>query len=357
MSSRITIEDVAALARVSIKTVSRVLNDEPNVQISTRQRVTEAINRLNFRPSRVARSLAARRTFILGLMYDNPCAHYVAKLQAGALRACASEGYDLLVLPRSYLNTDTASEIASLYRQSRFDGVILSPPLSDVTALVQRLRQERVPLTLISPGGALVESSSVHTNDQEAARLMTEYLISMGHRDIAFVAGHPDHVAVCTRTAGFLEAMQAAGLSVPDDFVYAGLNSFESGEQAGSCHGNPGPGGWAFLIHNGETIICKKSGRMALTTNNQMELSAAIEAINNFKLISSEKTVSIYTDSKYVIDGINSWIHGWKKNNWMTSAKKPVKNVELWKQLDEYAASLTISWHWVKGHRDRKSVV
>ena len=118
----------------------------------------------------------------------------------------------------------------------------------------------------------------------------------------------------------------------------------------GSCHGNPGPGGWAFLIHNGETIICKKSGRMNLTTNNQMELSAAIEAINNFKLISSEKTVSIYTDSKYVIDGINSWIHGWKKNNWMTSAKKPVKNVELWKKLDEYAASLIISWHWVKGH-------
>jgi LacI family transcriptional regulator len=235
VSSRITIEDVAALARVSIKTVSRVLNDEPNVQISTRQRVTEAINRLNFRPSRVARSLAARRTFILGLMYDNPCAHYVAKLQAGALRACASEGYDLLVLPRSYLNTDTASEIASLYRQSRFDGVILSPPLSDVTSLVQGLRQERVPLTLISPGGALVESSSVHTNDQEAARLMTEYLISMGHRDIAFVAGHPDHMAVCTRTAGFLEAMQAAGLSVPDDFVYAGLNSFESGEQDGAA--------------------------------------------------------------------------------------------------------------------------
>lgn len=235
MSSRITIEDVAALARVSIKTVSRVLNDEPNVQISTRQRVTEAINRLNFRPSRVARSLAARRTFILGLMYDNPCAHYVAKLQAGALRACASEGYDLLVLPRSYRNTDTAAEIASLYRQSRFDGVILSPPLSDVTSLIQGLRQERVPLTLISPGGALVESSSVHTNDQEAARLMTEYLISMGHRDIAFVAGHPDHVAVCTRTAGFLEAMQAAGISVPDDFVYAGLNSFESGEQAGAA--------------------------------------------------------------------------------------------------------------------------
>lgn len=118
----------------------------------------------------------------------------------------------------------------------------------------------------------------------------------------------------------------------------------------GSCHGNPGPGGWAFLINNGEIIISKKSGRMSLTTNNQMELSAAIEAINHFKLISTEEILSIYTDSKYVIDGINLWIHGWKKNNWMTSAKKPVKNMELWKKLDEHASSLKISWYWVKGH-------
>ena len=118
----------------------------------------------------------------------------------------------------------------------------------------------------------------------------------------------------------------------------------------GSCHGNPGPCGWAFLIHNGEIIISKKSGRMSLTTNNQMELSAAIEAINHFKLISTEEILSIYTDSKYVIDGINLWIHGWKKNNWMTSAKKPVKNMELWKKLDEHTSSLKISWYWVKGH-------
>ena len=118
----------------------------------------------------------------------------------------------------------------------------------------------------------------------------------------------------------------------------------------GSCHGNPGPGGLAFLIHNGEIIISKKSGRMSLTTNNQMELSAAIEAINHFKLISTEEILSIYTDSKYVIDGINLLIHGCKKNNWMTSAKKPVKNMELWKKLDEHTSSLKISWYCVKGH-------
>ncbi len=223
------------MARVSIKTVSRVLNNEPNVQPVTRKKVLDAIKRLDFRPSRIARSLAARRTFIVGLMYDNPCAHYVANLQAGALSACAEEGYDLLVLPRSYLSADTGPDVASLYRQSRFDGVILSPPLSDAEPLLSVLLGEKVPVTLVSPVGVRVDCSSVQTNDQEAAKLITQYLIDLGHRDIAFVAGHPDHAAVRTRTAGFLEAMQTAGLSIPEHFVFSGLNSFESGEQAGAA--------------------------------------------------------------------------------------------------------------------------
>src|SRR5210317_614081 len=118
----------------------------------------------------------------------------------------------------------------------------------------------------------------------------------------------------------------------------------------GSCHGNPGPGGWAFVIVSDGRVVMEKSGSMKETTNKQMELSAAIQGLFYFNEHVQLKEVHLFTDSKYVIDGINSWIHGWKKNNWMTSAKKPVKNVELWKKLDEYAASLTISWHWVKGH-------
>lgn len=234
MSSRITIDDVAALARVSIKTVSRVLNNEPNVQPATRKRVSEAIKRLDFRPSRVARSLAARRTFIVGLMFDNPCAHYVAKLQAGSVAACVRNGFDLLVLPRSYQSPETGGEIASLHRQARFDGVILSPPLCDVEALLSQLLSESVPATLVSPVGMNADYSAVYTNDFSATKEMTRYLLSLGHKKIAFVAGHPDHAAVRKRTAGFLEAMQEAGVSVPHEFIVEGSNSFESGEQAGN---------------------------------------------------------------------------------------------------------------------------
>ena len=118
----------------------------------------------------------------------------------------------------------------------------------------------------------------------------------------------------------------------------------------GSCHGNPGPGGWAFVIVTDDQIVKEKSGCMEQTTNNQMELSAAIEGLIYFNEYIQSKEVEIFTDSKYVIDGINSWIHGWKVNNWRTASKKPVKNDNLWKALDELNVKLKVNWNWVKGH-------
>ena len=114
----------------------------------------------------------------------------------------------------------------------------------------------------------------------------------------------------------------------------------------GGCSGNPGPGGWgAILQYNGHLKELK--GGAAETTNNRMELTAAIEALNSLK---RPCTVELHTDSKYVKDGLTKWIHGWKKNGWKTSAKKPVKNTELWQALDDAVQRHTISWHWVKGH-------
>jgi ribonuclease HI len=114
----------------------------------------------------------------------------------------------------------------------------------------------------------------------------------------------------------------------------------------GACSGNPGPGGWgAVLNYNGH--IKELKGGAAETTNNRMELTAAIEALNSLK---RPCAVALHTDSKYVKDGLTGWIHGWKKNGWKTAAKKPVKNVELWQALDAAVARHEISWHWVKGH-------
>ena len=114
----------------------------------------------------------------------------------------------------------------------------------------------------------------------------------------------------------------------------------------GACSGNPGPGGWgAVLQFNGHTKDL--FGGAADTTNNRMELSAAIEALPS---LTRPCDIDMYTDSTYVKDGLTKWIHNWKRNGWKTSAKKPVKNADLWQALDEAVQRHTIKWHWVKGH-------
>ncbi|TMJ42688.1 MAG: ribonuclease HI [Alphaproteobacteria bacterium] len=114
----------------------------------------------------------------------------------------------------------------------------------------------------------------------------------------------------------------------------------------GACSGNPGPGGWgAILRYNGHEKELK--GGEPLTTNNRMELTAAIMALEALKRAT---TVELHTDSQYVKDGISKWIHGWKRNGWKTADKKPVKNAELWQRLDLALQRHQVSWHWVRGH-------
>lgn len=114
----------------------------------------------------------------------------------------------------------------------------------------------------------------------------------------------------------------------------------------GSCLGNPGPGGWAFVATDGINTA-ERSGGEANTTNNRMELTAVIRALSAARRHSE---VELHTDSQYVKNGMQSWIKNWKSNNWRTRDRKPVKNKDLWIQLDELAGQIKINWHWVKGH-------
>ncbi len=114
----------------------------------------------------------------------------------------------------------------------------------------------------------------------------------------------------------------------------------------GSCLGNPGPGGWAFVATDGINTA-ERSGGEANTTNNRMELTAVIRALSAARRHSE---VELHTDSQYVKNGMQSWIKNWKSNNWRTRDRKPVKNKDLWIQLDELASQIKINWHWVKGH-------
>jgi ribonuclease HI len=122
----------------------------------------------------------------------------------------------------------------------------------------------------------------------------------------------------------------------------------------GACRGNPGHGGWGFVLirtnENGEQKRLERSGGVKNTTNNKMELMAAIEALVFVTEKHPEKPLIVTTDSKYVMNGITTWIESWKRNGWRTANKKPVKNGELWQQLDELNQGLSVTWEWVKGH-------
>ncbi|HVI06013.1 MAG TPA: ribonuclease HI [Sphingomicrobium sp.] len=118
----------------------------------------------------------------------------------------------------------------------------------------------------------------------------------------------------------------------------------------GACRGNPGPGGWAVLLRLGDTEK-ELSGGEPQTTNNRMELMAAIRGLEALK---RPCKVSLYTDSQYVRDGITRWIHNWQRNGWRTSNRKPVKNAELWQELIDASEPHRIAWHWVKGHSGHK---
>ncbi len=119
----------------------------------------------------------------------------------------------------------------------------------------------------------------------------------------------------------------------------------------GACSGNPGPGGWGVLLQarDGKRVVKERelSGGEAETTNNRMELMAAITALETLERPSA---LTIVTDSVYVKDGLTKWIHGWKRNGWKTASKKPVKNAELWQRLDAAASRHEVDWQWVKGH-------
>lgn len=234
--SKATIDDVAALAGVSIKTVSRVVNKEPNVREGTRERVRKAIEKLNYRPNPSARSLASKRSYLIGLLYDdpslydNPSSNYIINIQQGALRVCESESYDLLIHPCNYTDENLGREILSLINHSRVDGLILSPPLSDMKSIVETIKKTGTPLVRISPGDKMDSRLAVSTNDREICAEMTEYLASLGHTRIAFITGNPDHKALAKRYLGYQDGLKNAGLNLLKGLVKGGDNSFGSGE-------------------------------------------------------------------------------------------------------------------------------
>jgi LacI family transcriptional regulator len=229
----VTIDDVAELAGVSIKTVSRVLNQEPHVRETTRDRVLKAAKQLDYTPNVSARALAGSRSYLIGLYYDNPSPGYVGQVEQGAMAACRQSGHHLIVEEVQEAGTPLRERIAAFQARVRPEGVILTPPLCDLPEVLEALDAAKVGYVRIAPSRDLERSPYVYIDDRKAAEEMTHYLQGLGHRDIAFIQGPPDHFAAARRCEGFLDAMASAGLPVRPEWVQPGEFSFRSGLEAG----------------------------------------------------------------------------------------------------------------------------
>jgi LacI family transcriptional regulator len=228
---RVRLEDVARAAGVSPKTVSRVLNDEANVRPSTREKVRAAMAAMDYRPHQPARSLASNRSFLIAMLYDNPSSNYLTEIQAGVLEACDLHHYNMMMRPLRMEDGDFLERVDRLLSHLHPDGLVLTPPITDHPALLQRLRERRVLYASISP----IERAGTigaFIDEPEAARRMMATLIKLGHRRIAHVIGHPDHGASQWRLAGYRQALAAAGLERDAELEVQGDFSFGSGVAA-----------------------------------------------------------------------------------------------------------------------------
>lgn len=227
-----TITDVAKHAGVSMKTVSRVLNNEPNVAQKTRERVLKVASELHYSPNLAARGLASSKSYLIALLYDNPSPYYIANIQKGAIDACREAGYHLVVEPIDMSGTNVSLEMERVLERLPVDGVIVTPPLSDnleIKSILERLKINYLP---VAPSIQPDEVASVKMDDVQAAYEMTEFLIGKGHSKIGFIKGHPEHSATDLRYKGYVKAMKSAGLHINSDCVAEGDFSFKSGVDA-----------------------------------------------------------------------------------------------------------------------------
>ncbi|MAG76159.1 MAG: LacI family transcriptional regulator [Colwelliaceae bacterium] len=226
-----TINDVAKQAGVSIKTVSRVMNNEPSVRQPTREKVMAAVEALNYQPNLAARNLAGSKAYSIGYVYDNPNAYYVIDMQNGILSACKKQGFELVIHPCDSTKPDIIEEITAMVKKSRLAGLVLTPPFSESPEFVSKIKELDVNIVRIMSGDVAPDNLTpcVMINDRQAAYSITEHLISLGHKKIGFIAGGMEHKSTVERLNGYKDALTKHNIDINEDFIRDGEYSFESG--------------------------------------------------------------------------------------------------------------------------------
>ena len=315
-SRQSTIRDVARQAGVSIKTVSRVINREANVSPATRSKVETVIRDLDYEPNRAARGLASHRTFSIGLLYEVPHEFsYIQKLLEGVFRVCEANGYTLLMHP--VRAAPTAADIVRFLAQTRVDGVVLTAPIGDRVEVTSALSKRGSPFVQVSPGITDTRWTSVGPDDCAGSRALTEHLIGLGHRRIAFIEGDPRHGATEERLRGHQQALRANGL--PDDptLVVPGRFDFESGKSGAEA---------LFALPERPTAI--------VASNDDMAAGVIVAAREAGIALPEELSVAGFDDSP---TAIHTWPH-------LTTVRQPIADIA------SRGAELLIEW--IRGERD-----
>jgi LacI family transcriptional regulator len=225
-----TIKDVAKLAGVSFKTVSRVINHEPSVGEDLQAKVWAAVKQLGYQPNLSARQLRGAASFI-AFIYDNPNSHYIIEMQHGMLQECQRQGFELLIHPLTASAGDFVDDLEQLVSNGHIAGLVLTPPFSESAELIAALLARGVNFVRILSGSKVPDQLGpcVYVDDFQAARELTDYLIGLGHRHIGFLGGEIEHRSSIERLEGYLAALKDNHITVDQRLIIPGEYNFDSG--------------------------------------------------------------------------------------------------------------------------------
>lgn len=224
-----TINDIARLAGVSKKTVSRIINRSPLVRQDTRERVEALMREVGYTPDPMARGLAFRRSFLIGMVYDNPTAQFIVNMQYGALDALRESGFELVVHPCDSRSPGYIDGVRRFVQQQKLHGVMLVPRVSEDQALADMLREIGCRYTRIAAVAMDEHSRMVVTHDRDGAAEAADYLQTLGHEDIALITGPREYRSAVERTEGFVDALARRGIKLPKARIVEAGYTFESG--------------------------------------------------------------------------------------------------------------------------------
>ena len=252
-TGRVTINDVAEQSGVSIKTVSRVLNNEPNVKPSTRTRVENAVRTLDYSPNPSAQGLAGTQSRTIGLIYENPSPNYLFRAITGALEACKAAGYSLTLHTTPPDWSDLPERVSHFVSRSRVDGLLLIPPVGDVQLVLDALERRDLPYSRVAPLDGR-PGLGVSVDDLRASTQVVGHLAGLGHKRIGFISGHPDHGATRSRLEGYRLGLLRAELEYNQSLVCEGFFDSDSGRRAGE---------YFLAMHDPPTAIFSSNDEMA----------------------------------------------------------------------------------------------